>query len=99
MRRWLSPPSEPASSDEGQRVGYPRPEVLGEDLVAGGLAHLSTSELTVHADYESFENLFRPFATGVGQSGACFAALGPEANHGCGRTLAGGWTSRTGPSP
>ena len=30
------------------------------------------------AAYESFEDLFRPFAAGVGHSGACFLALADE---------------------
>jgi hypothetical protein len=32
-------------------------------------------ELTVHAAYESFDDLLRPFAAGVGHSGACFVSL------------------------
>jgi len=72
-------PERAGELDEGQRVGYPRPQELGELLDAGGLAHVSTGELMVSADYESFEDLFGPFAAGVGHSGACFSALDDQA--------------------
>jgi hypothetical protein len=48
-------------------------------LNAGGLAHVSTGDLMGCADYESFEDLFGPFAAGVGHSGAYFSALDDEA--------------------
>jgi SAM-dependent methyltransferase len=72
-------PERAGELDDGRRVGYPGPEELGELFDAGGLAHISTGELTVSAAYESFDDLFRPFAAGVGHSGACFAALDDEA--------------------
>jgi SAM-dependent methyltransferase len=68
-------PERAGELDEAQRVGYPRTEELGELLEAGGLGQVSTGELMVYADYDSFEDLFRPFAAGVGHSGTCFAAL------------------------
>ena len=61
--------------DDARRVGYDRPEELGELWEASGLVDVSTGELLVHADYESFDDLFRPFAAGAGHSGACFTAL------------------------
>jgi SAM-dependent methyltransferase len=72
-------PERAGELDEGQRVGYPRPEELGELFEVGGLAQVSTGDLMVSADYESFDDLFRPFAAGVGHSGACFSALDDEA--------------------
>jgi hypothetical protein len=38
---------------------------------------ISTGEVSVAAAYESFDELMRPFAAGVGHSGACFTSLGP----------------------
>jgi hypothetical protein len=56
-------------------VGYETPEELGALFERCGLADVSTGELVVAADYEDFDDLFRPFAAGVGHSGACFASL------------------------
>jgi SAM-dependent methyltransferase len=72
-------PERAGELDDGQRVGYSHREELGELLDAGGLARVSTGDLMVSADYESFDDLFRPFAAGVGHSGACFSALADEA--------------------
>jgi ubiquinone/menaquinone biosynthesis C-methylase UbiE len=61
--------------DDSQRVGYEGPEELGDLWEAHGLAEVSTGEILVHADYEGFDDLFRPFAAGAGHSGACFTSL------------------------
>ena len=61
--------------DDGQRVGYANPEELADLWRAHGLTEVSTGEILVHADYESFDDLFRPFAAGAGHSGACFTSL------------------------
>lgn len=61
--------------DDGQRVGYERPEELAELWEEHGLTEVSTGEILVHADYEDFDDFFRPFAAGAGHSGACFTAL------------------------
>jgi ubiquinone/menaquinone biosynthesis C-methylase UbiE len=68
-------PERAAEIDDARRVGYERPEELGELWDASGLVEVSTGELLVRADYESFDDLFRPFAAGAGHSGACFASL------------------------
>jgi SAM-dependent methyltransferase len=68
-------PERAAAIDDGRRVGYETPDELGEVFEDCGLDDVSTGELVVHADYESFDDLFQPFAAGVGHSGACFVSL------------------------
>ena len=65
-------PDRAAAIDDARRVGYERRQELDELWEAFGRAR--TSDL-LHADYESFDNLFRPFTAGTGHSGACYAAL------------------------
>jgi hypothetical protein len=36
---------------------------------------VETGALLVHADYESFDDLFEPFTTGTGHSGTCYGSL------------------------
>ena len=40
-----------------------------------GLRGVSTGEFSVETTYESFDDLFAPFAAGAGHSGATFLAL------------------------
>jgi SAM-dependent methyltransferase len=68
-------PERAGAIDDGRRVGYERPEQLGELWHAHGLVDVSTGEHWVTADYESFDDLFLPFTVGTGHSGACYAAL------------------------
>jgi SAM-dependent methyltransferase len=68
-------PERAGAIDDGRRVGYARPDELGELWRARSLVDVSTGELRVRADYESFDDLFRPFAAGTGHSGACYASL------------------------
>lgn len=68
-------PERAGALDAGQRVGYERPEELADLWEAHGLSEVSTGEILVHADYESFDDLFRPFAAGAGHSGRCFTGL------------------------
>ena len=68
-------PSRAGALDEGQRVGYDRPEELEDLWRRCGLAEISTGEILVKADYESFDDLFQPFEAGAGHSGACFGSL------------------------
>lgn len=68
-------PDRAGAIDDGRRVGYDRPDVLGTLLGDGGLGDVATGELAVRAQYEGFDDLFRPFAAGVGHSGACFVSL------------------------
>ena len=68
-------PERAGELDDGQRVGYESPDELGELWRAHGLGQVSTGEILVQADYESFDDLFSPFAAGAGHSGACFTSL------------------------
>ena len=68
-------PERAAAIDDGRRVGYEGPGELGTLFESCGLADVSTGELLVAADYESFDDLWRPFAAGVGHSGACCTSL------------------------
>lgn len=60
---------------DGRRVGYQRPEELGALFERCGLADVATGELLAGADYESFDELWRPFTAGIGHSGSCCASL------------------------
>ena len=68
-------PERAGALDEGQRVGYDRPERLRALWERSGLADISTDEICGEAHYESFDELFRPFEAGAGHSGACFGSL------------------------
>lgn len=61
--------------DDAQRVGYEGPEELGELWETHDLTDVVTGEIWIHADYEGFDDLFRPFAAGAGHSGSCYTAL------------------------
>jgi ubiquinone/menaquinone biosynthesis C-methylase UbiE len=68
-------PEKAGALDDGRRVGYESPDELADLWGDRELTEISTGEILVHADYESFDDLFRPFAAGAGNSGACFTAL------------------------
>jgi SAM-dependent methyltransferase len=68
-------PEQAGALDEGRRVGYRAPAELGKLWEACGLREVSTGQLRVRTNYESFDELFAPFAAGAGHSGACFLAL------------------------
>jgi ubiquinone/menaquinone biosynthesis C-methylase UbiE len=68
-------PEETGRLDDAQRVGYESAQELAELWAAHELAEVRTGEAVVRAEYESFDDLFRPFAAGAGHSGACFNGL------------------------
>jgi SAM-dependent methyltransferase len=68
-------PEQAGAIDDGRRVGYERPDELGDLWRARGLGDVSTGELLVSAGYEGFDDLFAPFTAGTGHSGACYASL------------------------
>jgi ubiquinone/menaquinone biosynthesis C-methylase UbiE len=68
-------PEHAGAIDDARRVGYERPDELAEQWHARGLVDVSTGELWVSADYESFDDLFQPFTAGTGHSGACYTSL------------------------
>ena len=74
-------PEQAGAVDDGRRVGYATAAELGELWEACGLREVSTGELSVETSYESFDDLFAPFAAGAGHSGACFAALDEPEQH------------------
>jgi SAM-dependent methyltransferase len=61
--------------DDGRRVGYAKPDELGDLWRAHGLADVATGEFWVSADYDDFDDLFIPFTAGTGHSGACYGSL------------------------
>jgi ubiquinone/menaquinone biosynthesis C-methylase UbiE len=71
-------PDQAGQIDDGRRVGYERPDELGELWLSHGLVGVSTGELSVSAQYDSFDDLFQPFTAGTGHSGACYASLDQE---------------------
>jgi SAM-dependent methyltransferase len=68
-------PAGAGALDEGRRIGYRAPAELADLWEASGLLDVSTGELSVETSYESFDDLFAPFAAGAGHSGATFVAL------------------------
>jgi SAM-dependent methyltransferase len=67
-----------ASLDEGRSMPWCRPDELARLWRGAGLDDVSTSELVVEAEYDGFDDLWRPLEAGVGPSGAYVAALTPE---------------------
>jgi ubiquinone/menaquinone biosynthesis C-methylase UbiE len=68
-------PERAGKLDGGQRVGYEMPDELAELWIDQGLRDVSTGEIVAEATYSDFDDLFTPFASGVGHSGGCFTAL------------------------
>ena len=91
MRRTWWIPRGRSRADEGgscatARVGSP---ASGE---AAGPTSIRDGALTVAVDYESFEELWEPFAAGVGPSGAYLASLAEDTR----RALLDEWRRRLG---
>jgi SAM-dependent methyltransferase len=70
-------PEGAATRDEGRVMRFARADELGGLWRAAGLADVTTGELRVHAEYESFDALWEPLERGVGPAGAYVAALDP----------------------
>jgi SAM-dependent methyltransferase len=68
-------PGRAGKLDGGQRVGYVSAGELADLWLDQGMRDVSTGEIVTEATYEDFDDLFRPFAAGVGHSGGCFRAL------------------------
>lgn len=67
-----------AERDEGRSMPYCTPDTLAELWEATGLADVDVRPADVTADYESFEDLWHPFAVGVGPAGAYVVELTAE---------------------
>jgi SAM-dependent methyltransferase len=66
------------AEDEGVSMPFCTPETLGALWSQAGLQSVDVGAVTVGADYEDFDDLWRPLETGVGPSGAYVAALEPQ---------------------
>jgi SAM-dependent methyltransferase len=64
--------------DEGRSMRYCRPAELAQLWREAGLEAVATSGLSVGADYDDFDDLWRPLEAGVGPSGAYAVALPPD---------------------
>ena len=68
---------DPDAPDEGRTMRFCREGELGELFERSGLAEVAAGELVAEAEYESFDDYWAPFPTGLAPSGAYCASLGP----------------------
>lgn len=71
-------PEAMASVAEQAQVGLSDVEVLREWWTGAGLRDVTLGEFEVAADYDDFDDLWAPFAAGVGHSGQLYVSLEPE---------------------
>lgn len=64
--------------DEGRTMRYCTPDELAGLWRSAGLSDVETAELRVGAQYADFDDLWSPFPTGLGPSGAYCAGLSAE---------------------
>jgi SAM-dependent methyltransferase len=69
---------DPDAPDEGRTMRYCAPDELEALWRGAGLGDVTSSALNVEADYADFDDLWAPFPTGLGPSGAYCASLDPE---------------------
>jgi SAM-dependent methyltransferase len=67
-----------ANVNEQAQVGLANIEVLREWWRGAGLKDVSLGAFEVAADYEGFDDLWRPFEAGVGHSGTIYVSLDPK---------------------
>lgn len=67
-----------ADVNEQAQVGLADLEVLREWWTGAGLREVELGEFEVEADYDSFDDLWAPFAAGVGHSGQLYVSLDSE---------------------
>jgi ubiquinone/menaquinone biosynthesis C-methylase UbiE len=68
-------PASAVAADERTRMAFARAGELAGLWRDAGLADVEEGELVVGASYESFEDLWEPFPSGVGPAGAFAASL------------------------
>jgi SAM-dependent methyltransferase len=69
---------DPEAPDEGRVMGYCREGELERLWRECGLSDVAGGALSVSASYESFDDFWAPFPTGLAPSGAYCASLDPE---------------------
>ena len=75
--RAIAPEAMAGVADQAQ-VGLSDIEVLPEWWIGAGLRGVTLGEFEVAADYDDFDDLWAPFAAGVGHSGQLYVSLDPE---------------------
>jgi SAM-dependent methyltransferase len=65
-------------NDEGRVMRFCTPDELAALWTECGLERVTVGPVTVHADYEDFEDLWAPLEQGVGPTGAHVCSLDPE---------------------
>ena len=68
---------DPAAPDEGKTMHYCSQDALSALWEQSGLYSVETGELVVEASYDSFDDYWAPFPTGLAPSGAYCASLDP----------------------
>ena len=69
---------DPGAPDEGTTMRYCSPRELRQLWKSAGLRDVGTTDLVVEADYADFDDLWAPFPTGLGPSGAYCVSLPPD---------------------
>jgi SAM-dependent methyltransferase len=72
-------PEAGAAQDEAVVMAHCREDELARLWTRAGLQDVVSGELVVGAEYDGFDDLWVPLASGVGPSGAFAAGLGPDA--------------------
>ena len=75
--RAIAPEAMAGVADQAQ-VGLSEVEVLRGWWTGAGLREVALGEFEVAADYDDFDDLWAPFAAGVGHSGQLYVSLEPE---------------------
>src|SRR5512135_2087744 len=76
LRRFWDPAA--SDRDEGNCMPFCTPNELSDLRSEADLAAVHVAAVVVGADYDGFDDLWRPLGSGVGPSGAYAAALTPE---------------------
>ena len=66
---------DPSAPDEGRTMAHCTPSALRALWTRVGLGDVRTGDIVVHASYESFDDYWAPFTTGLAPSGAYCASL------------------------